>query len=168
VRVAADVKVPLVRGVVAGAVGTGAMSVSEWAHLRLRPEVPGPIDYDVSEHVVIAAARVLHVEARTCRQARFLFLLTHVGYGSAFGLLGEVLARTSLQPAWQTAAFFASTETLALVLFPLLGGTPPPWRWRGEPLIASVVQHGVYTLSAAATRRALRRRTAGVDTMVSG
>ena len=71
------------RGVLAGGAGTVAMSCTEWlhvqAHRRWWPETSRPIDYDVSDHVVTAAARVLRMRVRTQRQAEVLFLVTHFG-----------------------------------------------------------------------------------------
>jgi hypothetical protein len=149
----------LLRGVVAGAVGTAAMSASEWthvcAHRRWWPEAEEPIDYDVSDHVVTAAAKVLPFRIRTDGQARLLFVLVHVGYGSAFGTLTEVLGRTRLSPRAQAGIFWASTEMFAFSLFPLLGETPPPWRWRAEPLVACVLQHAVYAVVTVLARESL-------------
>jgi hypothetical protein len=145
------------RGLLAGAAGTLAMSLSEAVHEVLRRDAPHPIDYDVSEHVPIAAARLLRIRRLTPTRSRALFVVTHVGYGTAFGLVREALAATPLAPRRQTAVFFAATEGLALTMFPLLGGTPPPWRWRREVLAASVVEHVVYALAVSAARRRVPR-----------
>lgn len=152
-----DVPARVARGLLAGATGTLAMSLSEAAHELLRRGAPHPIDYDVSKHVPIAAARLLGIRRLTRTRSRVLFVITHVGYGTAFGLVREVLASTRLPPRGQTAVFFAVTEGLALSMFPLLGGTPPPWRWRGEVLAASVVEHVVYALAVTGARRRARR-----------
>jgi hypothetical protein len=146
---------PIVRGFVAGAAGTAAMSLSELAQRLVRRRAPRPIDYDTSEHVVIAAARVLGMRVRTRAQARLLFVATHGGYGSLFGLGREVTARLPAPEIAADAAFFAACEGMALACFPLLGGTPPPWRWRAEPLIASVFHHAVYAAVVGAARRRL-------------
>src|SRR4051794_7915488 len=143
----------LLRGVAAGAFGTAVMSLSETLHHALRPRAPRPIDYDVSEHVPMAVARLLHLHPRSGGEERALFLLAHLGYGSAFGVVAEALAWTPTTSARQTFAFFAATEGLALVLFPLLGGTPPPWRWRGEVLAAGLLQHAVYAVAVSSARR---------------
>jgi hypothetical protein len=152
----------LLHGVVEGAVGTAAMSASEWLHVRAHrrwlPDVPGPIDYDISSHVVTAAARVLRVRPRTPAQRQVLFLVTHVGYGSAFGVVGDLLASTALSPRVQVLVFASITEAFACTAFPLLGDTPPPWRWPVEALLASVVQHLVYAGGAVATGHVLHLR----------
>ncbi len=151
---------PLVRGVLAGAAGTMAMSCGEvlhvWAHRRWWPDVRGPVDYDVSGHVVTAAARVLHIEVRSRRQARLLFLVTHFGYGSAFGVVGEALAAAGLPRRTRVLVFAGAAEGLACTLFPLLGDAPAPWAWPTEALVASVVEHVVYAAVAVVAGDELR------------
>lgn len=149
-----------VRGVLAGGAGTVVMSCTEWAHVRAHrrwwPQKSETIDYDVSDHVVTAAARVLRIQVRTKQQARALFLVTHFGYGSAFGVTGELLAATRLSRRARTLVFAAAAEGLACTLFPLLGDTPPPWRWPGEALVASVVEHVIYAAVVVAVGDRLR------------
>jgi hypothetical protein len=142
----------LMRGLLAGTAGTAAMSVSEWAHVAARPGAGAPVDFDVSEHVVLAAGRILRLRPRSRAGRLGLFVLTHVGYGTAFGLVRELLEVAPLSPRLRTAVFFAATESLALSMFPVLGGTPPPWRWSAEQLTASVVQHAVYAVGVSAVR----------------
>lgn len=151
----------LAAGVAAGAAGTAAMTLTGRAHrlavARRRGIAPGEItevlDYDDSEHVVVAAAAVVRPVTgfvpRTPAQRRALFLLTHWGYGSAFGVV-HVLLRRALggEPA-AGLAFFVAGQTMALGLFPALGDTPPPWRWRPRLLVTSFAQHAVYAAAVA-------------------
>ena len=53
------------------------------------------------------------------------------------------------------ALFYAGCQTMAMTLFPTLGGTPPPWRWSGRILTSSLVQHAVYATVVATVVRAL-------------
>lgn len=158
------------RGVLGGAVGTGAMALA--AHHRRRrftrrhgttPEDAGVVlDYDDSEHVVIAASTLTrYVVGRAPRSPqgrRALFWLVHWGYGSAVGAthvaLQHALQHTrprrrgrprdrGVEPA-AGLTFFAGSQAMALALFPVLGGTPPPWRWERRLLVTSVVQHAIY------------------------
>lgn len=144
------------RGLLAGVLGTAAMVACETAHAWLRRGAEGPIDYDISEHVPLAAARVLRVPLRTEGESWLLFVVTQGGYGSAFGVIAALLDQAGLPPWQQGAVFFGLTQTMALSLFPTLGETPPPWRWRAEPLVTSVLQHAVYAAAVVTVQRRLR------------
>lgn len=154
------------RGVLGGAVGTGAMSLAAlWRRRRharrhdIEPaEIDVILDYDDSDHVVVAASTLLrHVigwEPRSERGRHALFWVVHWGYGSAVGA-GHVGLQHALgrEPAAGTA-FFVGCQAMAFGLFPVLGGTPPPWRWERRLLVTSVVQHAIYAGVAAATNTA--------------
>jgi hypothetical protein len=134
------------RGTFAGFVGTTAMTGTLWLERRLRRNLDRPVDYDASSHVVTAASNALRVHPRTDRQKHLLFLLVHWGYGSAVGI-GHRLLRDALpNEAAATGVFYAGCQTMAFALFPTLGDTPPPWRWRRDMLASSLAQHGVYAL----------------------
>jgi hypothetical protein len=133
------------------------MTVSVALEKRMRREHVGPVDYDASSHVVTATAAVLHVEPRTRAQEQALFLLTHWGYGSAVAVVHEaLLAREPERVAGPV--FYLACQSMAFALFPTIGGTPPPWRWRRDLLVTSLGQHVVYAVGVAATSAVLRRR----------
>jgi hypothetical protein len=146
----------LVRGYLAGLTGTAVMTATLTAEKRLRAATPGPVDYDASPHVVTAASAVLHVQPRSAWQRRALFLLVHWGYGSAVGI-GYDLLRSRVPARTAAVVFFAGCQTMACTLFPVFGGTPPPWRWRPSLLASSLVQHAIYAAVVAETDERLRR-----------
>ena len=133
----------LVRGCLAGLAGTTAMTLTTRLEQHLRPGLDHPIDYDSGDAPVVAASRILRVQPRTALQKKALFALVHWGYGSFVGVGQAALARRVREPA-ATGAFFAGVQVMAFALLPALGGTPPPWRWRRDVLVTSVVQHAVY------------------------
>lgn len=154
-------------GIGAGAAGTAVMTTTahlhRTIHVRRRGALaPGEIlDYDDSDHVVVAAGTILQAVSgwapTTPRARRGLFLLVHWGYGSVVGVAHRGL-RVGLggEPA-AGAAFFVGCQAMALSLFPALGGTPPPWRWRRDLLVTSLVQHAIYAGAVATAARALTR-----------
>ena len=70
------------------------------------------------------------------------------GYGSAFGLWHGTLRRYLPEP-WASAVFGATLMTATFSLFPLLGRTPPPWRWDPDVLATSIGTHVAYVLGVA-------------------
>ncbi|PVZ07940.1 hypothetical protein C8D89_11093 [Actinomycetospora cinnamomea] len=158
------------RGVVGGAVGTGAMAFA--ARLRREAyarrhgiavsEIDEVLDYDDSEHVVVAASTLLDAVVgwapRSARGRHALYWVVHWGYGSVVGATHVVLQRAFGREPAPGLVFLAGTQAMALGLFPVLGGTPPPWRWRRDLLRTSFVQHGIYAGGVAATNALTARR----------
>ncbi len=160
----------LVGGLLAGVAGTAAMAATSRAYrevyARGRGTTPAEIsevlDYDHSDHVVVAAATVLRAVSGWAPQSaggrRALFWLVHWGYGSAVGVVhAELRHRLGGEPA-AGLAFFIACEAMALGLFPVLGETPVPWRWGPRLLTVSLVQHAVYAVAVAGADAVIDRR----------
>ena len=134
----------LLSSVFAGFVGTTAMTTTMSLERRARRNLSGPVDYDASDHVVTAASNFLHIAPKTDGERKLLFLVVHWGYGSAVAVDYRVLRRVLPNRVAAAIAFYLGCQTMAFVLFPTLGETPPPWRWRRDMLASSLVQHAVY------------------------
>ena len=115
-------------------------------------------DYDASDHVVTAAEAVLHWHPDSPQLRTGIFNVVHWGYGSAVAVEYDELRRLLGSDARATAAFYVSCQAMACVLFPVLGDTPPPWRWRRSVLASSLGQHLIYAVTVAAVSRQVRSR----------
>jgi len=146
----------LVRCVLAGAAGTAALTVAYAFEHRLRPRVKGALDYDDSLVPGQIVASIMHLPHVTGREEHELGLVLRWGYGSAFGLWHGVLLRRAGEPV-ASAAFGATLMTATLTLFPLLGRTPPPWRWPKNVLATAFGTHAAYVAGVAAVNGAVRR-----------
>jgi hypothetical protein len=130
------------------------MSLAYGAERRLRPDVEGPLDYDDSLVPGQIVATVLHLPSVTARQEEQLGLALRWGYGSAFGLWHGILRRTVGEP-WASLLFGGTLMSATFALFPLLGRTPPPWKWPPDVLATSLGTHAVYVTAVALTDAAL-------------
>jgi hypothetical protein len=137
-----------VRSVIAGAAGTAAMTFAYAMEHRLRPQVEGSLDYDDSLIPGKIVANVLRLGDVTDAEDAELKAALKWGYGSAFGLWHGTLRRFLPEP-WASAVFGATLMTATFSLFPLLGRTPPPWRWDADILVTSVGTHVAYVLGVA-------------------
>jgi hypothetical protein len=155
------------RGLACGLTGTAVMTFTASRYARLRGATDRIIDYDTSEHVVIAAATVLRVRPRGDRERRALFHLIHWGYGTAVGIAYEAITHAVPARPAATATFFTGCQAMAFVLFPLLGRTPPPWRWQADVIAISLLQHAVYAATVDLTHRALRHGDGNVPSRSS-
>jgi uncharacterized membrane protein YagU involved in acid resistance len=70
------------------------------------------------------------------------------GYGSAFGVWHGTLRRFMPEP-WASLVFGATLMSATFSLFPLLGKTPPPWRWPADVLATSLGTHAAYVIAVA-------------------
>ena len=150
-------------GLLAGLVATTAMNASYWAERRIRRNVEGPLDYDDSNVPALVAAKLLRRSDLSDEASFRLGLAVHWGYGSLFGV-GLVPLCQRLGPVRATGLYWAGMMTMACAMFPVLGGTPPPWRWRNDVIVTSMFQHLVYAATVAATLHWLTRpRPGGKD-----
>jgi hypothetical protein len=146
-----------VRSVVAGATGTAALTLAYALERRLRPQVTGPLDYDDGLVPGQIVAGIMHLPHVTAREERDLGLVLRWSYGSAFGLMHGLLRRSVREP-WASAVFGGTLMSATLSLFPLLGRTPPPWRWRPDIMATSLATHASYVGAVAAVDDQILRR----------
>jgi hypothetical protein len=143
------------RSVLAGAAGTATMTLAYATERRLRHRGDAPLDYDDSLVPGMIVAAIMHLPHVTEREDRDLGLALRWSYGSAFGLAHGVLRRRVGEPR-ASAAFGAVLMTATLTLFPLLGRTPPPWRWPADVMATSIGTHVAYVAAVAAVDDTVR------------
>lgn len=123
---------------------------------RLACESLGQLDYDDGLVPGQIVASVMHLGQVTHRLEHELGTTLRWSYGSAFGLLHGALFRRVGEPR-TSLAFGAVLMTATFSLFPLLGHTPPPWRWPNDVIATSIATHVAYVAAVAAADDGLRR-----------
>lgn len=164
----------LTRGLVAGASGTAAMAIWYHAERALRrgrytgvrtladgTPVEGlwsreGLDYDDSVVPGQIVANLLRLPTPTDREAGAITLALRWTYGSAFGI-AHVLLRNRIREPYASVLFGSALMTVTSVGFPVLGGTPPPWKWPVDAQISSLGSHTAYIVTASVLDNALRR-----------
>jgi len=150
---ASQVATTIGRGLVAGAAGTAAMTVSSTveAKLRHRPFSTAPAD---------AAAKVLGIKEFTSEAARSRFSnLVHWGYGTGWGLPRALLRARGRGAASATVAHLAALWGSEQVMLPALSVAPPITFWGRDEIAIDGFHHAVYAVSTGIAYEALRRRT---------
>lgn len=107
-----------------------------------------PLDYDDSDVPGQIVASILHISHPSEDEERELGYLLRAVYGSGFGLLHGLLRRRGGEPV-AMLAFGGTLITMTLTMFPLLGHTPPPWRWPRGYLATCLATHAAYTATVA-------------------
>ena len=97
----------------------------------------------------------MHLPHVTAREDHELGLALRWSYGSAFGLLHGVLRRRLGEPR-ASALFGGTLMTATVTLFPLLGRTPPAWRWPADVLATCIGTHAAYVTAVALADRSGR------------
>ena len=146
-----------VRSVLAGTVGTATLSAAYAAEHRVRTDVLGELDYDDGLVPGQIVASVMHLRQVTHNGEHELGLVLRWSYGSAFGLFHGALRRGHVPEPVASAIFGGVLMTATFSLFPLLGRTPPPWRWPRDVLATSIGTHVAYVAAVAIADDGLRR-----------
>ena len=126
------------KGLVAGFVGTAAMTISSSVEARLRHRA-------ASSAPARATAKVLGIREfeDPIAAARFNDL-SHWGYGTGWGVVRGLLAAAGLRPRAATAAHGAAIYGAAQVTLPALEIAPPSVFWSKEEIAIDAFHHLVY------------------------
>jgi len=140
---------PLVRGMVAGAVGTLAMTLTERLEMSItgRPasRVPG----------LVGASLLPGSDPRSDTDVRRLNTPLHWAHGIAMGPLRAALDAVGIDGPTASAIHFALLWGGDLALYHALGIADVPWRWEPEALATDVLHKGVYAAVTGAVHDAL-------------
>lgn len=130
------------KGLLAGLVGTVAMTVSSTLEAKLR-------NRGGSDAPATAAGELLGIESFTDDDARSRFSQgVHWAYGTGWGAVRGLLGAVGLSGLAATSAHFAVVWGTEQALLPALDVAPPATQWGAEEVGVDVLHHVVY---AAAT-----------------
>lgn len=145
-----------IRSTAAGTAGTATMTLVYVLERRVRGRHRGPLDYDDSLVPGQIVAGIMHLPHVTRREDRELGWALRWSYGSVFGVWHGLLRRRFSEP-WASLLFAATLMSATFSLFPLLGRTPPPWRWPPDVMATCIGTHVAYVTAVAAADDRLRR-----------
>jgi hypothetical protein len=130
------------KGLLAGFVGTAAMTVSSTVEAKLRGR-------QASSAPARATAKMLGIKSfeDDIAAARFNDL-SHWGYGTGWGVVRGLLAATGMSPRAATAAHGAAIYGAAQVTLPALEIAPPVVFWPKEEIAIDAFHHAVYAASS--------------------
>ena len=128
------------KGLLAGAVGTVAMTVSSTVEAKLRERGSSSAPAD-------AAGKVLGVQPRDeAGEARFATVV-HWAYGTSWGAVRGLLQAIGLDGGRATVAHFAAVWGSAQVMLPALEVAPPMWESPPEEIAIDAFHHAVYVIA---------------------
>jgi hypothetical protein len=130
-------------GLVAGFLGTAAMTASSTIEARLRHRA-------ASSAPARATAKALGIKAfeNGIAEARFNDL-SHWGYGTGWGVVRGILGASGMPAAKATAAHGAAVWGSAAVTLPALDVAPPFVFWGRKEVAIDLFHHAVYAIATA-------------------
>ena len=140
------------KGLVAGLVGTAAMTASSSLEARIRHRA-------ASSAPARATAKILGIKEfeDDIAAARFNDL-SHWGYGTMWGAFRGLLGSTGLSPRAATAAHGAAVWSSAQVTLPALEVPPPFVFWGKKEVAIDLWHHAVYATATGIAYRLIDGR----------
>jgi hypothetical protein len=139
----------LTRGMLAGAVGTIAMTLSERLEMALTGREASQVPGEVAAHLLPGR----HPGAAS--DVEQLNSPMHWAHGISMGAARGLLDAGGMRGPTATAAHFALVWGSDAMLYRALGVADAPWRWSGDELAADLLHKGVYAVVTGAVYDAL-------------
>lgn len=128
------------KGLLAGLVGTAAMTVSSTLEAKLR-------DRGSSSTPAQALETLAHIEPSDETGEARLNTVAHWGYGTSIGVLRGLLATLGLRGPAATGAHLAFVVGAENTVLPGLDLSPPAWEWEATEIAIDLFHHAVYALA---------------------
>ncbi len=139
-----------VRGMVAGAVGTIAMTLSERLEMSITGRAASTVPGQVGAHLLPGVDPAAHSDVARLNGP------VHWTHGIAMGALRGVLDVMGLQGSPASGVHFALVWSGDAALYRALGIADVPWRWSRDELASDVLHKGVYAAVTGAVYDASR------------
>lgn len=162
------------KGLIAGFVGTVAITVSQMIEMQITKR-------KMSNSPVAVGGEVLGVEPKgKAKQEREKVLwdnnsassevqeevktneekfsqFMHFGYGTGWGVYRGALDLAKINGARADLALFGGIWTTAQIMLPAVAGTPPIYKWSPKEIAIDVFHHAVYAIVAGRFYEAMRK-----------
>lgn len=129
------------RGLIAGLVGTAAITLSQMIEKKItkRPRSFAPAD---------AASKALSIEAANREKRKKFSNEVHWTYGTSWGVARGLISLAGLKGWPATAIHFAAIFYTALTIEPDFEVAPPIHEWSKKEIAISALHHAVYVAAA--------------------
>lgn len=139
----------LTRGMLAGAVGTAAMTLSERLEMTVTGRQASRVPGEVAAHLLPGKS------PGAASDVEQLNTPMHWAHGITMGAARGLLDASGMRGPSATAAHFALVWGGDALLYRALGVADVPWRWSGDELAADMLHKGVYAVVTGAVYDAL-------------
>jgi uncharacterized membrane protein YagU involved in acid resistance len=135
----------LLRGVLAGLIGTVFMNLSSETEMHIRGRQPSVVPGRAANKML----SIVGVPQLEGAALKVLSTWTHYLYGAAWGVVLWVLLSTLELPiAAALPLFFVIVWGTEQVELPALGLTPPSWKWGAKEVAIDLGHHVVFAIGS--------------------
>lgn len=128
----------VVRGAVAGLVGTAVMTGAQTAEMRVTGRAPSTVPGEV-------ASKLLGLKPADGAELTRISLRMHWAHGMTQGVVRALIGRRR-SGLRATAAHFVLMWSSDAVFYRVLGISPWPWEWSADELAPDVGHKGLYAV----------------------
>ncbi len=129
------------KGLMAGAAGTLAITLSQMIEMKITKRKPSTEPAD-------AAQKVLEVKPETEENKQQFSQQIHWAYGTSWGVPRGLLSLMGLKGLPATAIHFATVYSTALIMPVELKVAPPLKEWTAKQFVMHAFHHAVYAVAA--------------------
>lgn len=139
--VLAEIAGAIGKGLLAGAAGTFAITLSQMTEMKITKRKPSAAPAE-------AAEKVLEIKPETEEDKEQFSKQIHWAYGTSWGLARSVLSLLGLSGLPATAIHFATIYSTALIMPSSLKVAPPLKEWSAKGFLIDALHHAVYAVAA--------------------
>ena len=139
-------------GVMAGLVGTAAITISQMIEMKIDGREPSMAPVD-------AVSKVLDMEPTAAETKAKVSQQIHWAYGTSWGVARGLISLTGLKGWKATALHFAAIWGTEMVMLPSLNIVPPATEEDAKTISVDGLHHAVYAVAAGLAFDAITKRT---------
>ncbi|MEX8545984.1 MAG: hypothetical protein V5804_00155 [Mucilaginibacter sp.] len=139
-------------GVMAGLVGTAAITVSQMIEMKIDGRQPSSAPVD-------AVSKVLDMKPTSEEQKAKVSQQIHWVYGTSWGIVRGLISLTGLKGWKATVIHFAAIWGTEMVMLPSLDIAPPATEEDAKTISIDGLHHAVYAVAAGLAFDAIAKRT---------
>lgn len=137
-------------GIVSGLVGTVVMTAAQMLEMQISGRKSSDTPYQ-------AVKKTFGIEAQSDKDKDFVSNVTHIAYGSTWGVPRGLLAAFGADGFAGTSAHFGAVWGTELIMLPAMDVVEPVTTWKPKAIAEDAMFHGIYAIAAGITADALSK-----------
>lgn len=138
--ITADIGSAIGKGLIAGAAGTVAITVSQLIEMKIEDRPPSTVPAD-------AASKALEIKPETPEDKQQFSQQVHWTYGTLWGVMRGLLSLFNIKGLPATALHWAAITGTAMTIEPSLKVAKPITQWSAKQIATTCLHHAVYAVA---------------------